>query len=374
MEKTSNREKHDSLLDEGRFGKIFLMVLFIGSLAVFYNMVQIFLVNIILAAVFASIFYPLFRMFLKLFRGHRSISSFFSCAVILLCLIIPVVLILQLVAAQSLDLYHTAQPKLMEIIKKSDTSVLNKLKEYPLIRKLPISAMDWQSDLNEGVKFLGLTTAKMVNKTSMATISIVINIFLIFVTLFFFLRDGDKLIARVKELVPLSEEHKEMLVTRFASMSRAVIKGTLFVGLIQSTCGALTLMFFGVDSWALWWVVMTVLSVIPFVGTGAVLIPAGIIKIAVGYPGQGIAIILISVLFISSIDNILRPKFIGSDVGMHYLLIFFSIMGGIYVFGVPGFIIGPLVTAMFLTILAMYKSEFQEHIDYHKRKTTDGLG
>jgi predicted PurR-regulated permease PerM len=111
---------------------------------------------------------------------------------------------------------------------------------------------------------------------------------------------------------------------------------------------------------------MLVLAVIPFAGTGVVLIPTGLIKILSGEVWQGITIICISVFFISLIDNFLRPRLVGRDTGLHDLMVFFSTLGGISVFGPAGFIIGPLIAAIFLTILDMYRIEFQEHIAYPK--------
>lgn len=361
-------EVKSGLLSEGRFGKYFLLVLFVITFIAFLNVIQIFIVNAVIAAVFASIFYPFYKSVLKALWNQKSISAFVCCVVIFLGLLIPLTLILQLVTSQAVELYQTAEPKIVEVLKKGDEGILGKLKTYPFVQQLPIETIDLRSAVNEGAKYLGVTTAKIVNKTSLATVGIIMNLIVLFITLFFFFRDGEAIVEKVKGYIPLEEKHKEIIVTRFASMSRAVIKGTLIVGLIQSSCGALTLLVFGIDTWALWGVVMLVTAVIPFVGTGSILIPAGIIMIIAGEVWQGISIILISALFISSIDNVLRPKFIGKDVGMHYLLIFFSILGGIYVFGIPGFIIGPLITAMFLTTLEIYRTEFSEHIEYNKHK------
>jgi predicted PurR-regulated permease PerM len=150
-------------------------------------------------------------------------------------------------------------------------------------------------------------------------------------------------------------------------MTNAVVKGILFIAFLQTALATLTLWLFGIKAWLLWGMVMLILSVIPFAGTGIVLIPSGIIKIMAGDVWQGIAIICISVGFISMIDNVLRPRIIGQRAGMHDLLVFFSIIGGIFTFGPAGFIIGPLFAAVFLTILEIYKIEFQSEIEVSKK-------
>lgn len=362
-----NKEKHYGLLDESTFGKYFLLGLFLATLAAFLSMMRIFLVDAILAAVFASIFHPAYVQVLKVLWNRRSLSAFVCTALICLVFLVPAGFIMKIVAAQSVEIYHTAGPKVREVLLKADYGVLGRINESGTARLIGFDKDDFQSAVKEALKFLGVTTAQIINKTSQATVGLVIHLFIIVVSVFFFFRDGDRILYRLKEAVPLSEEHKSTIIAKFQSMSRAVIKGTLLVGLIQSACGALTLLAFGVDSWVFWSVVMAVFSVIPFVGTGAVLIPAGLIMIVSGDVWQGVTVILISALVISSIDNLLRPRFIGKDEGMHYLLIFFSILGGIALFGAPGFIIGPLITALFITVLDIYRAEFKEHIEYTKK-------
>jgi predicted PurR-regulated permease PerM len=112
---------------------------------------------------------------------------------------------------------------------------------------------------------------------------------------------------------------------------------------------------------------MLVLSVIPFVGTGTVLLPAGIIKIATGDVWQGVLIILISVFVVSLIDNLLRPRIIGGKAGMHDLLAFFSTIGGILTFGAAGLVVGPLIAAVFLTMVEIYRIEFHSSISASER-------
>ncbi|MFQ5631864.1 MAG: AI-2E family transporter, partial [bacterium] len=112
-----------------------------------------------------------------------------------------------------------------------------------------------------------------------------------------------------------------------------------------------------------WAMVMMVLSIIPMVGAWAVLIPAAIIEMVMGNIWQSIAILLISSFIIGNVDNLLRPKLIGRDTGMHDLLIFFSTIGGLSLFGLMGFIVGPVIAVLFLTVLNIYSIEFKSQLD-----------
>jgi predicted PurR-regulated permease PerM len=167
----------------------------------------------------------------------------------------------------------------------------------------------------------------------------------------------------LKYLSPLPEEYENELIKRFFTVSRATLKGTLLIGLLKGALGALTFWIFGIRSPILWGTVMVILSVIPMVGAWLVMYPAAIILIIIGQVWQGIAIFLIAAIIIGNIDNVLGPKLVARDAGMHDLLIFFSTLGGISVFGMMGFIIGPIIAALFLTILDVYAIEFRLQLD-----------
>ena len=137
----------------------------------------------------------------------------------------------------------------------------------------------------------------------------------------------------------------------------------VLLGIIQGFLGGLTFWIFGVGSPILWGVVMALLSVIPLVGSWLVLYPAAIIQLIVGNIFSGIGIILIAAIIISNVDTVLRPRLVGRDTGMHDLMIFFSTLGGISLFGIMGFIIGPVIAVFFLTILDIYAVEFKTTLD-----------
>ena len=131
----------------------------------------------------------------------------------------------------------------------------------------------------------------------------------------------------------------------------------------QGTFGGLTLAVFGVGHAILWGVVMVILSVIPVVGAWLVLYPAALIQILLGHTWQGVGIFLVTTIVISNIDTLLRPRVVGREAGMHDLMIFFSTLGGIAVFGIMGFIIGPVIAVFFMTLLDIYSIEFKSTLD-----------
>ncbi len=346
-----------------QFSRVYLLLLLLLTSILFFNLIKFFLVTILLAAVFTALFYPLYEKFLKIFRNNRSASAILCCLALLLGLMIPVYIIADLVSGEAIDLYKTAEPKISEIINKGDEGFLGTIKNYPIVKQFNLDTIDWQSSLQDIAKNMATIIGKVINKTFKGTFQVLTDLFITLFIMFYFFRDGDKLINRIKYLSPLDDRHEEVLMQRFISVSRATIKGTLLIGLAQGTLGGLTLWIFGVASPILWGSVMVILSIIPLVGGWLVLYPAAIIQLILGNTWQGISIMIVAAVVISNVDTLLRPRLVGRDAGMHDLLIFFSTIGGISLFGIMGFIIGPVIAVFFLTILDIYSIEFGATLD-----------
>lgn len=350
-------------MNDKNLSRYFFIAVLIGTTIVFFRMVQAFLIPILLAAVFATLFYPLYEAFLRVFRRRKNLASFFTCFVLLLGLIAPLYLVADMVAREAINLYQSAGERIPDLLRRGEAGPLAKLKALPFLRNLRLDQIDWDSTLKDAVSSAGSFMATVINKTSRGTIQIVVTLFTTLFTMFYFFRDGKDLLRRLRHLIPLDRQYKNAIATRFASVSRATVKGTMAIALIQGTLSGLTLWIFGVGSPFLWGVVATLLSIIPLIGAWLVLYPAAFIQIATGNLWQGIGILVVTVLVIVNVDNLLRPRLVGQETGMHDLMVFFSTLGGIGMFGPTGFIIGPMVAALFLSMLDIYSAEFKEDLD-----------
>lgn len=360
----SNTKRIFNRIQAEKFSRSYLLLLLLLVTILFFNVIKIFLVPIILAAAFTALFYPFYKKLLKFFRYKKSVSALACCLILLLGLMAPVYIVADLVSQEAIQLVETAFPKVRDIVTKDKTGVLAKIKKYPIVRRLDLENIDWQSAVQGSIKNVGNLLATIINKTSKGTVQVVTNLFVTLFTMFYFFRDGDQLVKRIKYLSPLDDTYEEGIIFRFISVTRATIKGTLLIGLIQGTMGGLTLWIFGVGSPILWGVVMVLLSVIPLVGAWLILYPAAIIQLITGHVWQGLGIIIVTVVLIGNIDNVLRPRLVGRDAGMHDLMVFFSTLGGLSVFGIMGFIVGPVIAVFFLTILDIYSIEFKSTLDY----------
>lgn len=341
-------------------GPYFLLILIAIAVA-FFAMLRPFLVAILMAAILAGFFYPVYNWIRRRIWNQPAFSSVICIVLVLLLIIVPLTLFLGILTVQSLQFKDTIDLKLEEVIEKGP-GWLEDLKSHPLFDKIDIEKLDWQGKATEGAKALSTLLIKAISKTSKSTLQTVAMSFIMLYTLFYFLIDGPSLLKRIKYLSPLKDEYEDLIVKKFISMAKATIKGTIIIGVIQGTMGGVTFAICGVGSSVFWGTVMVILSIIPGIGAALIWAPALVIKLLTGHTGQGIGILMGGIV-ISMSDNFLRPLLIGKDTQMHALLILFSTLGGIALFGIIGFILGPILAAVFLTVTEIYASEYSDELD-----------
>jgi predicted PurR-regulated permease PerM len=353
-------------LQSEKFSRYFLLTLLIGVVILFLTMIRMFLVPIVLSAVITSLFYPLYQWLLRSVRNRRSLAAFLCCLVLLIGLMIPMFFIAQVITTETSQFYNSAESELRKLLAGGQTGLLMRLQQYSWFQRLPLGQIDWQqlgSDLRGKI---GGAAALIISKTSGGAFYFLAYIFVTLFISFYFFRDGERLLVSIRKLIPLNEEYVDSLIRRFVAVSRATIKGTAVIGFIQSLIGAITLWIFGVHSPLLWFIVMLILSFIPAVGAWLVMHPAAIIQVLLGHYWQGLGIFLVTILIISSIDNVIRPRLVGQFSGLHDLIIFFAALGGLQMFGPLGVLVGPIVAAFFVTLLEIYSEEFRHHLEIRR--------
>ena len=165
---------------------------------------------------------------------------------------------------------------------------------------------------------------------------------------------------RILWYLPLEDKDERRLLDKFRSVTRATLKGTAVIGILQGGLAGAALWAVGIPSALFWSVIMMVLSIIPGIGTGLVWLPAAVILAAGGSWAEGIGLALFCGLVVGSIDNFLRPRLVGQDTQMPDLLILLGTLGGITLFGILGFIVGPIVAALFVTVWEIYGVVFRD--------------
>lgn len=338
--------------------------LFFISLAaitiLFLFLLKPFFYPIFWAAVFASIFRPLYLRLLRK-TGRPNCSAAVMLLAILVMILLPLVLIGTLLVNESFHIY-TALSEDHSQIREFVDGIPDRIMNNEYIKRLNIN-----EEMLAG-KFSGLAkdlTNFIFNNLKGLTQNtlIFIGMFLVMLyALFFFIRDGDTFLKTASHLLPLGDERERMLYERFTSAARATLKGTLVIAFLQGSLGGLLFFIVGIEGALIWWVLMVFLAVIPGVGCSIIWFPAGVIMLFNGYLWEGITIFVTGLFIISSIDNILRPILVGRDIQMHPLLILVSTLGGIAVFGISGVVIGPIITALLFSLWEMSGRYFENRL------------
>jgi len=195
------------------------------------------------------------------------------------------------------------------------------------------------------------------------TMDFLVGMTIMLYLLFFLLRDGESLAARIKTAVPLSRRYKTRLFSHFTTVIRATVKGNVLVALAQGALGGLAFWFLGVQAPLLWGVVMAFLSLLPAIGAALVWAPVAIYFLVTGSIWQGVALIVWGTVVIGLVDNLLRPLLVGKDTKMPDYMVLLSTIGGMALFGLNGFVIGPVIAALFVASWDLFVSAEEFHPD-----------
>lgn len=318
---------------------------------------------IFVAALFSVMFYGIYSFFEKILSNRKMMASVITCILIAIIIVLPIAGVGKMVANEVSGIveYFSAEDTNSQ---QAILTLVEKFKQSTTGRTVfaHVDVTDMRESIIQLVKKVSGAVGPIIKKTYNSIVNGAIWIFVMFFSLFYFFIDGRRFVDRIKYLSPLRDKHEDMLIEKFVSMTRATLKGTLIIGGVQGILGGIAFMIAGVSSPILWMVVMIFLSIIPALGASLIIIPGGIIMLTIGYTWQGIFLIIVG-FAVSTVDNFLRPKLIGKDTKMHSLLVFFSTIGGMSVYGIIGFVIGPIVMALAIAMWDIFATEFKKDIE-----------
>jgi len=343
--------------------KSVLLLLAIFISAVFLSMIRSFLMAIFLAGIFSALARPLYKRFENWYGGRRAPASLSTLLLIVIVVILPLGALMGIVTAQAIKVGQTVTPWVQEQIARPG-EFHELLSSLPFYDKLaPYGDTIWQ----KAGELIGTISHFLISNLSTATMGAVNILFMAFAmlyTMFFFLMDGDKLLNKILYYLPLQDQDEQRMLNKFTSVTRATLKGTAIIGVLQGSLAGIAFWVVGIPSAVFWGTIMAVLSIIPGIGTALVWGPAVIILAAGGNYLKAGGLGLFCAVVVGSIDNLLRPILVGKDTQMHELMIFFGTLGGIFMFGIMGMIIGPIVAALFVTIWEIYGVAFKDMLPH----------
>jgi len=312
------------------------------------------------AVLIASIFAPLYKYFNKKIKNPNLCASM-ALAVVLLCLILPVGLIIDLLIVESIDIYQSLNSSSSNW-QKILSDMLQSLGKNPIFATLNLDQAFLINKSQEALKAFTGYVFNHISEFTQNTILILINFAVMIYSLFYFLRDGERLINTLTKNIPVDKKHIDHFINQFLTTAKSSLKFTFVIGGIQGLLGGLVFYFTGIERALVWGVLMFGLSVVPAVGSAIIWLPAGIIMLFLGHIWQGITILVFCSVVISSVDNLLRPVLMGRDTQMHSLLIFLSTLGGLAAFGFSGFVLGPVIAALFVAIWKLFPEIYMEKV------------
>ncbi|MCC6502565.1 MAG: AI-2E family transporter [Deltaproteobacteria bacterium] len=331
-----------------------LLALLVGYL-MFIMMVPFF-IPIFWGAVLVVLFYPYYRWLLKKTGQRTYLASLIACLSIAIFIIVPLAIIGTMMAGELLNLYNWAEGYLQQVSTKAHKSPLFIVQ---LLEKYVGSYVDvhtinlkgiFASTVREAAAYAGQSLTGFVKSFA----EFFINLFLAFFSMYFLFKDGDKLFEIIKDLIPITDHHKDMIIAKNRGVIYATIYGGIMVGLVQALLGGLAFWFLGVPAALLLGFVMFFATFLPSVGSSLVWGPVAAYLFLKGDIFGGTMLVIWGVFVIGLVDNILRPYIIGGKTNLHPLLLFFSIFGAVNVFGLIGIIAGPLILSIGQAVIEFY--------------------
>jgi predicted PurR-regulated permease PerM len=342
----------------------FFLALFLMSIFLMGWLLWPFISTIILAAVVTGLFSPVYNKLA--IRVRPVFASLITCIIIFIIIFLPIVFCVGILSKEAYALYLMGKGAVFgDQIKTflASSAIIEKSNQFLANFNIKLTGEEINNGLAQLGKTVGYSLYQQASSVASNSLNFIINFFLMQLIIFYLLIDGSRLITFIFDLSPLPVEQEEILIGKFKDMASAILVGNGLSGLIQGAVGGIIFALFGFESAFLWGVIMALLAFLPIIGVGVVFLPAAIYLLIKGSSLAGFALIIIYGVLSGGIEYLIKPKLVGKKVKMHTLLIFFSIIGGLKLFGILGIIYGPLVATAFLTLTDIYYASYRQTID-----------
>lgn len=350
--------------------RFFLLLLGLVSL-LFLWLLKPFFAPILWACIVAILFHPL-QVWLNRRWGKRpNLTAFTTLLACMVLVVLPILFLLYQFLQEGISLYQRIESGEID-----PASFLERIRNgFPIVQSLferfniNLESI-WEQAASAAVgasRFLATNAFAL----GQGTFEFVLKLGLMLYVAFFLLRDGRKLTEHLIATLPLGDERERLLFQKFAEVMRATVKGNLVVAIVQGALGGIIFWILDIPAALLWGVIMAILSLIPAIGAGLVWLPAAIYLMAVGSWIPGIVLVAYGIVVIGLADNILRPILVGRDTKLPDWLVLLSTLGGIAMVGISGFVVGPLIAALFIAFWQIFGSEFYQESSIAETTSAD---
>lgn len=331
------------------------LLLFVTAIALYlcWLMVKPFIGVLGWAAVLVIVFYPLHQRLVRKTK-RPAISALISCALVVLTILVPVAVVTFAVLNEISGAIQNLQSATAYVLDPNSPLTGRPLRW--LSQYFDVEQLRSQEYLLERLKGVSGAIAGQTLGFIGGLVGVIVQMFFVIFTMYYLFRDGDRIFAILRDALPLDKKQAEAIMERTRDVVDASVYGVFSIAIIQGTLGGLAFWILGLPSAIVWGVAMIFLSMIPMLGAFLVWVPAALYLAATGHWVKAIFLTVWGTLVIGMIDNFLRPKLVGGRTKLHELLIFFAVLGGLQVFGVLGIVLGPVVLAITMALVDVFRA------------------
>lgn len=340
----------------------FLLACIVLSLVFLWKIIQPFVTIIAVAAILTTAAWPLYGRLLKLFRGRRRVSAIVMCLGMIVLLVLPFFFFITVLTQEAVDTYELIQSRIADGTLFSFITWTPGHFSYDTVQRvsqfIDINNIDIFSPIAETAKNLSTFLVSQSTVFLKSITTLLFNFFVLIFSMYFFFKDGPDIVRSIGEMSPLPPEYEQSIFTKFKQVSLAMLYGIFLTAIVQGIVGGIGLAIAGVHNPVFWGTVMAFFAMLPIGGTAIVWLPAAIILLLTQHYIAGVFLLLWGALLVSILDNIIKPLVIHGHAKTYPLSTFFVVLGGLITYGLKGAILGPMVLAICMTLLHIYKLEY----------------
>ncbi len=343
------------------FRTAFVLLLVLAVSVLFLAVTWPFLKPLLLGAILAGLCSPLYRWMVRLLGGRKSLAAALTLLLLFLVVFGPISAFVGIVIQQALNISEQAIPWVQQHFGTASTFNVHDwlVQRFPRLASYVPSEAQILENVGTAAKSVGGLLVASASRMTASTAAFLLDLFVMLYAMFFFFRDGRRILEKILYYAPLGHEDEARVLERLSSVIRATVKGTLVIGVIQGALAGFGFWVAGIGGAAFWGTIMAILSIVPGIGAALVWIPGVAYLFLTGETVPGLLLLAWCAAVVGTVDNILRPILVGKDARMPDLLILVGTLGGLFLFGPIGFIVGPIVCGLFLTVWEIYGTTFR---------------
>lgn len=348
-----------------RLSELFFITVVVTVSVLFIRLLSPFLITILVATVFARLFYPLFQALTGRIGGRRKLAAAITLLLIILAVILPIAVLGILTYAELITLvtrYSAVTRDLTAALAHyGELGISGLVEMFPILEGYAeqIEAFSLQEVLRDVLRVGSQFLLDAFQRSFLGAARTVGAVLLGLLLMFFFLLDGPKLVASIGAVLPMQQRDIDAIASEILQVTSATLISTVLIGFLEGLYGALLFLLLGLPSPFLWGLIMMVFSVIPLFGTNFIFVPTVAVLALTGRWGAALVLLVVGVGGVGLSQNVIKPKLLGDRTGLHPAVVLLATLGGLAWLGIVGFLVGPILAGLFAVLWRMLSERYR---------------